>query len=70
MNKNIPFTFIIDSFYKGDSIVISVSCRQKPELRKAITVYIKKKINAELLPTTDELLNRWKKEGRRNKNGD
>ncbi len=33
---------IIDSFYKGDSVVIKATMKEKPTLSATITVYIKK----------------------------
>lgn len=60
-------SIIIDSAYDKDSVVIQVALKEQPLLKKQVTVYIKKVIIPEALPTTDELLERWKKEAKKSK---
>lgn len=48
---------IIDSSYKGDSVIIKATLKEQPSLTQTVTIYIKKKINTGLLKTEDEILN-------------
>lgn len=56
---------IIDSFYKGDSVVIKAVLKQNISLSKMVTVYLKKNTSEPILKTEDEIL---QNKNRRNKN--
>jgi hypothetical protein len=59
---------IIDRSIIVDSVVITAAIKNRPEVRKSVTVYVKK-IEAEpALKTEEELLNEWRKKGGRKKN--
>ena len=52
---------IIDRSYKGDSVVVKATLKERPQLSKTVTIYIKKKENTEILKTEDEILNHHQK---------
>ncbi len=65
-------SLVIDSFQTADSVVIHASLKENPAVSKTVTVYIKKVQELHQLPTTEELLERWRKEEkqpRRSKKG-
>ena len=57
----------IDSSYTGDSVVVKVTLKSKPELYKQVVIYIRKRGFNEPLPTNEELLNKLRTEPRRKK---
>lgn len=50
----------IDKDFKNDKVNIKVVLKANPQLGKEFTMYIKKKPDAEILKTPDELLNETK----------
>ncbi|HRI22502.1 MAG TPA: hypothetical protein PLA68_16185 [Panacibacter sp.] len=52
---------IIDSSCKADSVVVKATLTERPELTETITIYMKKKSDAQVLKTIDEILNTKKK---------
>lgn len=47
----------IEKDFKQDSVVVSITSKENPSVKKSITVYIKKKENNEKLKTTEEIMN-------------
>lgn len=47
----------IDKDFKRDSIVVTITLKEKPSITKSITIYIKKKENDIPLKTNEEILN-------------
>ncbi len=58
-------SLVIDSVYKRDSVVITASLKEHPEIKKNITVYLKKIVIEPPLKTEKELLEEWRKKGQR-----
>ncbi len=58
-------SLVIDSAYKRDSVVITASLKEHPEIKKNITVYLKKIVIEPPLKTEKELLEEWRKKGQR-----
>ncbi len=58
-------SLIIDSAYKQDSVVITASLKEHPDRKKNVTIYIKKTDTNPPLKTEKELLEEWRKKGRR-----
>lgn len=58
-------SLIIDTAAKQDSIVIIASLKEHPEVKKQITVYLKKILTEPPLKTEKELLEEWRKKGQR-----
>ncbi len=58
-------SIIIDKDSKIDSVVISAFLKNRPDLKKSVTVYVKKIEIDPPLKTEEELLNEWKKKGQR-----
>ena len=52
---------IIDSLYRGVSVVVKATLIEKPNLSETITIYIKKKINNGVLKTEQEIMDSMKK---------
>ena len=60
-------SLIIDSSYNKDSILVTATLRDKPEMKKTIVIYMKKNLKNEPLKTEDEILREMNK-GRRKGN--
>lgn len=60
-------SLIIDTAAKQDSVVITASLKEHPEVKKKVTVYLKKIVIEPPLKTEKELLDEWRKKGK-NKN--
>lgn len=58
-------SLIIDSAFKRDSVVITASLKEHPEIKKNVTIFIKKRDTEGPLKTEKELLEEWKIKGRR-----
>ena len=58
-------SLIIDSSFKQDSVVITASLKEHSEIKKNVTIYIKKTDTNLPLKSEKELLEEWKKKGRR-----
>lgn len=58
-------SLIVDSAYKQDSVVITASLKERPEVKKNVTIYLKKILTEPPLKTEKELLEEWKKKGQR-----
>lgn len=66
-NKEITFTasagkfegnsLVVDTAFKGDSIIVKAVLKNNPGIWKETTIYIKKVENTERLRTVDEILN-------------
>ena len=56
-------SLIVDSAYKQDSVVITASLKEHPEVKKNVTIYLKKIVTAPPLKTEKELLEEWRKNG-------
>lgn len=57
-------SLIVDSAYKQDSILITASLKEHPEVKKNVTIYLKKIVTEPPLKTEKELLEEWQKKGR------
>jgi hypothetical protein len=61
-------SLIIDSCYQKDSVVIMAVLKESPEIKKSVTIYMKKiEIEPELI-TEKELMEGWRREGRKRRN--
>jgi hypothetical protein len=58
-------SLIIDSAYRQDSVVITANLKANPEIKKDVTIYIKKTDTNGPLKTEEELLEEWRKKGNR-----
>ena len=56
-------SLIVDSAYKQDSVVITASLKEHPEVKKNVTIYLKKIVTEPPLKTEKELLEEWRKNG-------
>ena len=56
-------SLIVDSAYKQDSVVITASLKEHPEVKKNVTIYLKKIVTEPALKTEKELLEEWRKKG-------
>lgn len=59
-------SLIIDTAAKQDSIVITASLKEHPEVKKQVIVYLKKIVTEPPLKTEKELLDEWRKKGKKN----
>jgi hypothetical protein len=60
-------SLIIDTSYKKDSVVITAILKEKPTIRKVITIYLKKVETEPELKTTEELMEEWRSKGKKEK---
>ena len=58
-------SLIIDTAARQDSIVITASLKEHSEVKKQVTVYLKKIVTEPPLKTEKELLEEWRKKGPR-----
>lgn len=58
-------SLIIDTTYKQDSVVITASLKEHPEIKKNVVIYLKKILTEPPLKTEKELLEEWRKKGQR-----
>lgn len=58
-------SLIIDSVYNQNFVQITATLKERPEVRKSVTVYIKKIETEPPLKTEKELMEEWRKKGRR-----
>lgn len=56
---------IIDSASKADSVVITAVLKTRPEVKKMVTIYMKKIDIIPVLKTEKELLEEWEKKGKK-----
>lgn len=56
-------SLVVDSAYKQDSVVITASLKEHPEVKKNVTIYLKKIVTEPPLKTEKELLEEWRKKG-------
>ncbi len=56
-------SLIIDSAYKQDSVVVTASLKEHPEIKKNVTIYLKKILTEPPLKTEKELLEELKRKG-------
>lgn len=57
-------SLIIDSAFKQDSVVVTASLKERPEIKKNVTIYIKKIVTEPPLKTEKELLEEWRRKGK------
>ncbi len=57
-------SLIIDTGARQDSVVITASLKEHPEVKKHVTVYLKKILTEPPLKTEKELLDEWRKKGK------
>ena len=55
-------SLVIDSTYKGDSVIITATLKERPSLFKVITIYIKKSSYQGKVYTEKELVEKEKKD--------
>lgn len=58
-------SLVIDTGSKQDSVVITASLKEHPEIKKNVTIYLKKIVTEPRLKTEKELLEEWRKKGQR-----
>jgi hypothetical protein len=58
-------SIIIDSGSKIDSVIITAALKSRPEVKKSITVYVKKVDYQPPLKSEKELLDEWTKKGKK-----
>ncbi|WP_207492453.1 hypothetical protein [Aridibaculum aurantiacum] len=58
-------SLIIDSAYKGDSVVITAVLKDRPEVKKHITIFIKKVEPEFILKSEQELMEGWRRGSRK-----
>ena len=58
-------SLILDKEFKTDSVVITVWLKDRPEVKKSVTMYIKKIEVEPPLKTEKELLEEWKKNSKK-----
>lgn len=58
-------SLILDSGYKLESVQITATLKERSEITKSITIYIKKNETEPALKTEKELMEEWKKKGQR-----
>ncbi len=58
-------SLIIDKGSKVDSVVITAALKIRPDVKKVVTIYVKKIEVEPPLKTEEELLNEWRKKGQR-----
>lgn len=59
-------SLIIDTAAKQDSVVITAILKEHPEVKKQVIVYLKKIVTEPPLKTEKELLDEWRKKGKKN----
>jgi hypothetical protein len=60
-------SLILDKDFKTDSVVITVWLKDRPEVKKSVTMYTKKIEIEPTLKTEKELLEEWKKNSKKGK---
>lgn len=58
-------SLIVERSSKVDSIIITASLKKRPEVKKSVTIHVKKIEVEPALKTEEELLEEWKKKGRK-----
>ncbi len=58
-------SLIIDSSFNRDSVVITIKLKSNPSVCKTVTVYMKRNLFEGNLKTEDELLEEWKRKGKK-----
>ena len=58
-------SLIIDRSSKVDSVSITAILKARPEIKKSVTIHVKKVEIEPALKTEEELLNEWKKKAKR-----
>lgn len=58
-------SLILDRDTKIDSVVITASLKERPEVKKSVTIYVKKIEVEPPLKTEKELLDEWKRKSQR-----
>lgn len=58
-------SLVIDTAYKQDSVVITASLKEHPEIKKNVTIYLKKIVTDPPLKTEKELMEEWRKKGQK-----
>jgi hypothetical protein len=54
-------SLIIDSAYRRDSVEVTAILKENVELKRTVTIYMKKNTQGEKLKTQQELLDEWRK---------
>jgi hypothetical protein len=60
-------SLIIDSSYNKDSVVVTACLKEKPEVKKSVTIYMKKILVEPELKTQEQLLEEWKQKPKKGK---
>ncbi|MCW3115851.1 MAG: hypothetical protein JWR18_4247 [Segetibacter sp.] len=58
-------SLVIDTASKIDSVVITAALKKRPEVKKSVTIYVKKVEVVPVLKTEKELLDEWTKKGKK-----
>lgn len=62
-------SLIIDSCYAKDSVEIFAVLKDRPEIKKSVIIYIKKTDTDPELVSEKELIEGWRREGKKKKKG-
>lgn len=60
-------SLIIDSSYTKDSVVIAAELKERPEIKKSITIYLKKVEPEFIFKSEQELIEGWRRDSKRKK---
>ena len=60
-------SLILDSSFTKDSVIVTASLKAKPEIKKSVTIYMKKILVEPALKTEKELLEEWSKKDKKNR---
>lgn len=55
---------IIDTAFKQDSVVVTATLKEHPEVKKNVTIYLKKIVTEPPLKTEKELIEEWRRKGK------
>lgn len=61
-------SLILDRMIKIDTVIITAALKSHPDIKKSVTIHVKKIEVDPPLKTEDELLNDWRKNGSKRKN--
>lgn len=60
-------SLVIDSSYSKDSVVVVAVLKERPEVKKTVTIYMKKADEQPSLLSEEELLESWRRESKKKK---
>lgn len=60
-------SLVIDTAYNQDSVVITAVLKDRPAIKKSVTIYMKKVDEQPALKSEEELIETWRREGKKKK---